>query len=108
MKDLLAFGVKTVPVVARGGEFVFAQALEDVSRFVGTKFDSKRLPPEELIDKWLAVLRAAQRHAQQIPAGAHGRARGRRAATAASATSPTTCTRSPTRSCRRSRTACRT
>jgi len=67
MQDLLAFGVKTVPVVARGGEFVFAQALEDVSRFVGAKFDSQRLPPQQLMDKWLAVLRAAQRHALQIP-----------------------------------------
>ena len=68
MKDLLAFGVKTVPVVARGGEFVFAQALEDVSRFIGRKFASKRLPPQQLIDKWLTVLRAAQRHVQQLPA----------------------------------------
>jgi glutaredoxin/uncharacterized damage-inducible protein DinB len=68
MKDLLAFGVKTVPVVARGGEFVFAQALEDVSRFIGRKFAAKRLPPQELIDKWLTVLRAAQRHVQQLPA----------------------------------------
>ena len=67
MNDLLAFGVKTVPVVARGGEFVFAQALEDVSRFIGRKFDSKRLPPQALVEKWLAVLRAAQRHAVQIP-----------------------------------------
>ena len=68
MKDLLAFGVKTVPVVARGSEFVFAQALEDVSRFIGKKFASKRLPPQELVDKWLTVLRAAQRHVQQLPA----------------------------------------
>ena len=67
MNDLLAFGVKTVPVVARGGEFVFAQALEDVSRFIGRKFEARRLPPQQLIDKWLAVLRAAQRHAVQIP-----------------------------------------
>jgi glutaredoxin/uncharacterized damage-inducible protein DinB len=68
MKDLLAFGVKTVPVVARGSEFVFAQALEDVSRFIGKKFASRRLPPQELVDKWLTVLRAAQRHVQQLPA----------------------------------------
>ena len=67
MRDLLAFGVKTVPVVARGGEFVFAQALEDVSRFIGRTFQSNRLPPQQLIDKWLAVMRAAQRHALQIP-----------------------------------------
>jgi len=68
MKDLLAFGVKTVPVVARGGEFVFAQALEDVSRFVGREFQASRLPPDELVRKWLHVLRAAQRHARQLPA----------------------------------------
>ncbi|HWM41059.1 MAG TPA: DinB family protein [Burkholderiales bacterium] len=68
MQDLLVFGVKTVPVVARGGEFVFAQALEDVSRFIGRKFELERLPPRTLMEKWLHVLRAAQRHARQIPA----------------------------------------
>jgi glutaredoxin/uncharacterized damage-inducible protein DinB len=67
MADLLAFGVKTVPVVARGGEFVFAQSLEDVSRFVGRDFQVNRLAPEELVRKWLHVLRAAQRHARQLP-----------------------------------------
>ncbi|MGH8518343.1 MAG: glutaredoxin domain-containing protein, partial [Panacagrimonas sp.] len=68
MNDLAAFGVKTVPVVTRGGEYVFAQALEDVSRFVGREFAAKRLPPQALMEKWLKVLRAAQRHALQLPA----------------------------------------
>jgi glutaredoxin/uncharacterized damage-inducible protein DinB len=68
MNDLAAFGVKTVPVVARGGEYVFAQALEDVSRFIGKPVEFTRLPPEELMRKWLHVLRSAQRHARQIPA----------------------------------------
>ena len=68
MADLLALGVKTVPVVARGGEYVFAQALEDVSRFIGRDLHINRLAPEELVRKWLHVLRAAQRHARQIPA----------------------------------------
>jgi glutaredoxin len=67
MKELLALGVKTVPVVARGDEYVFAQALEDVSAFIGKKFDLDRLPPEKLVEKWLNVMRAAQRHALQIP-----------------------------------------
>jgi uncharacterized damage-inducible protein DinB/glutaredoxin len=67
MRELLAFGVKTVPVVVRGGEFVFAQALEDVSRFIGRDFLQNRLSPDELMDKWLVVLRAAQRHVCQIP-----------------------------------------
>jgi glutaredoxin/uncharacterized damage-inducible protein DinB len=67
MAELLELGVKTVPVVARGGEYVFAQALEDVSRFVGKTFEHQRLPPQALVQKWIKVLRAAQRHALQIP-----------------------------------------
>jgi len=69
MNELLEMGVKTVPVVARGKEYVFAQALEDVSRFIGKDVRFDRLPPDELMRKWLHVLRAAQRHARQIPAG---------------------------------------
>ena len=68
MEELLALGVKTVPVVTRGGEYVFAQALEDVSRFVGREFVAQRLPPGSLVEKWLRVLRAAQRHVVQLPA----------------------------------------
>jgi glutaredoxin/uncharacterized damage-inducible protein DinB len=68
MDDLLAFGVKTVPVVARGGEFVFAQALEDVSRFIGRDFHAERLAPDELVKRWLRILTAAQRHVLQVPA----------------------------------------
>jgi glutaredoxin/uncharacterized damage-inducible protein DinB len=68
MEDLRALGLKTVPVVTRGREYVFAQALEDVSRFIGREFAFQRLAPQALVDKWLHVLRAAQRHARQIPA----------------------------------------
>jgi glutaredoxin len=67
MQDLVSFGVKTVPVVTRGGEFVFAQSLEDVSRFVGREFQAKRLSPDELVRRWLQILGAAQRHARQLP-----------------------------------------
>ena len=68
MEELAALGVKTVPVVARGKDFVFAQALEDVSRFIGKDFTAERLPPGELVQRWLKILRAAQGHARQIPA----------------------------------------
>jgi glutaredoxin/uncharacterized damage-inducible protein DinB len=68
MQDLLALGVKTVPVVTRGGDYVFAQALEDVSRFVGREFVAERLPPSVLVEKWVRMLRAAQRHVAQLPA----------------------------------------
>ena len=67
MAELAEMGVRTVPVVARGKEYVFAQALEDVSNFIGVEYRISRLPPEVLMEKWLHVLSVAQRHAQQIP-----------------------------------------
>ena len=72
MAELAELGVRSVPVVARGSEFTFAQALEDVSRFVGRQVDFERLPPEVLMDRWLTVLAAARRHVMQIPAAALG------------------------------------
>jgi hypothetical protein len=68
MAELAEMGVRSVPVVARGKAFTFAQALEDVSRFVGREAAIERLPPEVLMDKWLTVLAAAQRHVVQLPA----------------------------------------
>jgi glutaredoxin/uncharacterized damage-inducible protein DinB len=68
MDELRALGVRTVPVVTRGRDYVFAQALEDVSRFVGKEVRIERLPQDVLIRKWLNVLEAAQRHVMQIPA----------------------------------------
>jgi len=68
MDELRALGVRTVPVVTRGREYVFAQALEDVSRFVGKEVRIERLPEDVLLRKWLNVLEAAQRHVVQLPA----------------------------------------
>ena len=68
MEELRALGVRTVPVVARGSEYVFAQELADVSAFIGRKVDFQRLPPAALYDKWQKVLAAAQRHVLQLPA----------------------------------------
>jgi glutaredoxin/uncharacterized damage-inducible protein DinB len=68
MEELRSLGVRTVPVVARGKEYVFAQELADVSAFIGRKVDFQRLPSAKLYDKWQTVLAAAQRHVMQIPA----------------------------------------
>ena len=68
MAELAEMGVRTVPVVARGKDYVFAQALEDVSKFIGIEYRITRLPPAELVRKHLHVLAAAQRHVLQIPA----------------------------------------
>ena len=68
MEELREMGVRTVPVVARGRDYVFAQELADVSRFIGQDVQFTRLPAPALVDKWLKVLEAAQRHVMQLPA----------------------------------------
>jgi hypothetical protein len=61
-------GARTVPVLARGEEFIFCQNLEDVAEFVGLQgSDHTPLPPLLLVEKWITVLRAAQRYVRQIP-----------------------------------------
>jgi glutaredoxin/uncharacterized damage-inducible protein DinB len=67
MDELREMGVRSVPVVARGREYVFAQELADVASFVGRKVDFQRLPAPVLMQKWRTVLAAAQRYAMQIP-----------------------------------------
>jgi hypothetical protein len=65
---LLALGVRNVPVVSKGDQFVFGQNLEDVAEFVGLHGTGHTpLPPEQLITKWVNVLRSAQRYIRQIP-----------------------------------------
>lgn len=66
MEELTALGVRAVPVVVRGGEYVFAQELADVARFVGRKVGFDRLPAPELMRKWRTVLAAALRHIMQL------------------------------------------
>jgi hypothetical protein len=60
--------VRNVPVIAKGESFVFGQNLEDVAEFVGLQGTGHTpLPPDQLVAKWLDVLRAAQRLVRQIP-----------------------------------------
>lgn len=60
--------MRTVPVIARGEQYVFAQSFEDIAEFVGLQGSGHTpLPPEQLIGKWLNVLRAVQRYIRQVP-----------------------------------------
>src|SRR5258707_960379 len=69
MEELRKLGARSVPVVARGGKFVFAQALGDVIEFLDLKVQvQERLSPDELVSKLELVLPAACRYIRQIPA----------------------------------------
>jgi hypothetical protein len=68
LEKLLALGVRNTPVIAKGESYVFGQNLEDVAEFVGLQGTGhKPLPPVELIQKWINVLRAVQRYLRQMP-----------------------------------------
>lgn len=43
MEELRRLGVRTIPVVVRGSDYVFAQELADVSRFIGRDVEFARL-----------------------------------------------------------------
>ena len=65
---LAKLGARTVPVLAKGDQYIFCQNLEDVAEFVGLQ-GSGHIPlaPAALMAKWATVLRAAQRYIRQIP-----------------------------------------
>jgi len=68
MAELAKLGARSVPVVARGGRFVFAQTLDDVIEFLGLDArPQERLSPERLMRKLDLVLAAAARYVRQIP-----------------------------------------
>jgi len=71
MDALLRLGVRSVPVVAVGDKFVFAQSLADVAELIGVDYDATPdLSPDELVQRLDTVLATAARLVRQIPADA--------------------------------------
>ena len=68
MEALRLLGARSVPIVARGGRFVYSQTLTDVVEFLDLKIKLQaRLSPLELVQKLDLVLGAAARYVRQIP-----------------------------------------
>ncbi|MEK9775605.1 MAG: DinB family protein [Quisquiliibacterium sp.] len=69
MSALRALGARSVPVVSRGREFVYAQSIADVIRFLNLDVHPQdKLSPQQLINKLVLVVAAAMRYVSQIPA----------------------------------------
>jgi len=67
-EQLLNLGVRNVPVLAKGDQYIFCQNLDDVAEFVGLQGTGHiPLPPEVLFNKWITVLRGAERYVRQVP-----------------------------------------
>jgi glutaredoxin len=65
--QLEALGVRTVPVVARGEEYVLAQDLDELARFVGITLQQPRLSPDELAGRLQALLAASETYLSLMP-----------------------------------------
>jgi glutaredoxin len=72
MDRLTVYGVRTVPVVARGSAFVLAQDLDEVARFVGVAVARDRLPVEVLAARIPRLLDCAAAITRRIPDAALG------------------------------------
>ena len=68
MARLRALGARSVPVVARGGRYVFAQIIKDVVDFLGLhEPTAPALSAPALMDRYPAILAAGIRHVRQMP-----------------------------------------
>jgi hypothetical protein len=73
-QDLDRFGLRQVPIVVRGDEWVNGQVLADVARIAGIKLASAPvIPPEDLFQRLCRVQKGAQRYLMQLPEEAMGR-----------------------------------
>ncbi len=68
MAELRALGARSVPVVSRGKDFVFAQVIKDVVDFLELQDDTKPvLTPEQLAQRYFKILDTALRITAQMP-----------------------------------------
>jgi glutaredoxin len=68
MQEMARLGARSVPIVAVGDRFVYAQTLADVAEFLHMDVAVEgRLAPQELVRRLNIVLPAALRYIPQIP-----------------------------------------
>ena len=62
------YGMRKVPVLAKGDDFVFGQMLDPFAKFIGKEGAAKpALTPEELYRKYQLIFSAGQRLTRQFP-----------------------------------------
>jgi glutaredoxin len=66
-RDLQALGVRMIPLVVKGDQWVSGQILSDVARIAGIEYGRTVLPVEDLKARIDTILAAALRHSAQLP-----------------------------------------
>jgi glutaredoxin len=64
---LAALGARSIPVIARGAQWVYGQDLDAVARFLGVSADRTRLPVATLVLRIERLLAAVSRYTTQLP-----------------------------------------
>lgn len=65
--DLRDMGASGFPVVSRGREFVCAQSLDDVAKFLGREVGFDRLSPAKLMERWFYFCDIALELVDNVP-----------------------------------------
>lgn len=66
--ELQRLGARSIPVVSRGDEYVFAQVIKDVVDFLGLEDDTApELSPNELAERYDGILETAIRLVRSMP-----------------------------------------
>jgi glutaredoxin len=68
--ELRALGARSIPVVARGERWTYAQEIDDLARFVGVEHRHARLPADVLVQRLDALLASVAVHVPQLPPAA--------------------------------------
>lgn len=65
--ELARFGLKRVPIVSKGDQWVDGQSLKDIARLIGLDHkDARQLPPAELVQRLFAIIDGVSRFVGQI------------------------------------------
>jgi glutaredoxin len=67
LETLAELGVRSVPVVVRGRDFVLGQDIDEVARFIGIVIERERLARTPLVERTLALLGLAAAYVRQLP-----------------------------------------
>jgi glutaredoxin len=60
MEEIMAAGLRSIPVVRKNGKYIYAQSLDDVAGHIGVTRNHKRLPNDVLLDRWDPILTKAR------------------------------------------------
>lgn len=61
------YGLRRVPVLAKGDQYVIGQMIEPFAKFAGIDLTAhKQLTPEQLFEKYRAIFATAQRFCRQF------------------------------------------